>query len=75
MKEILLSTISGQGILKDFELNKTLSKNNRNALVGCICEFWLRHNQQINSKDFINATDEIVKLFPCENKVSIGLKI
>lgn len=67
--ELLNSSIPGKNLLESYSTEKVLSKANRNSLTAIICEFWMNSSYQPISNDYMNAANQIQKVFPNETEV------
>lgn len=50
---------------------KRLETAHRNHIVECVVEFFLNSANKMTKNDFIKISEEIIKMFPGELKVTI----
>lgn len=75
LAKVLEATLDGKSILANYKEQNSLTTFNRNKLCSIIAEHWVDTKAQVVSDDYKHAANEIIKLFPTEDKVFNNLNV
>lgn len=70
LKQLLESSVNGRNLLSNYNTNKFLTSKERQYIVKIIADIWVNLERQITKSDYNSAADQIVLLFPTEDKVN-----
>lgn len=68
--EIFKKLTKGTKLIKYYKENGRLQPLHRNHIAECIVEYFLSGYGKMEKTDFVNVTEQIVKLFPAELSVT-----
>lgn len=69
MIQILKGSLRGQAALKFYSLNHSLTDDIRDDIINCIVEEIIFNDASVTIAEFHLIVQEIVELFPCEDKI------
>lgn len=69
MIQILKGSLRGQAALKFYSLNHSLTDDIRDDIINCIVEEIIFNDVSVTIAEFHLIVQEIVELFPCEDKI------